>query len=121
MESTITRREPTEICNAKHAMELLNARGSNYYNKDTAGDFSEEYWHWSDCRRIYSEPAGGLQDSRGSVTSYGYEDAIEDDVFSDCSDEEFNGDEKGTHMYIANWTYFTLPPPLLAFYLQLST
>lgn len=105
-------------------MELLNAQGSNYFSKDIAaagGDFSAEYWHWSDCRRIYSEPAGGLQDSRGSVTSYGYEDAIEDDVFSDCSDEEYCGDEKGTHMYIANWIYFTLPPPLLLFYLQLST
>ena len=103
-----SRREPTDICNTKHAMELLNARGSNY-SKDIAGDFSDEYWHWSDCRRIYSEPAASLQDSRGSVTSYGYEDAIEDDVFSDCSDEEYS-DEKGTCMYIANWTYFTLPP-----------
>ena len=59
----------------------------------------EEYWHWSDCRRIYSEPAASLLDSsRGSITSdgSGEESAIEDDVFGDCSDDEFGASsEKG--------------------------
>lgn len=91
-----------DICSAKQAMELLSARDDSNYTNETAGtqEFTDaDYWHWSDCRRIYSEPATGLQDSsRGSVTSCGSgeESCIEDDVFSDCSDDDEYCEDEGT-------------------------
>lgn len=75
-------------------------------NGDSMSDFAgEEYWQWSDCRRIYSEPAASLLDSsRGSIASEGSgeESAIEDDVFSDCSDDEFEAisDKKGKDLHL---------------------